>query len=604
MTMSDILSQWYWREPLWLLLALYPLVLLFWRKAKHRVSLHRYADPHLHPWVAAPRETHDHGLQRPTLSSFLIWSLIATAASGPRLLQHAPVELLPPQASAFVIIDHSRSMQARDIYPNRLQYAHSLLRQWILNMDNRRIGIIVFAGASHVVLPPTADKTNLTRISQVLGDIQLPTHGSAIQSAMQHAYAELSSLDGQKAIILMTDGDFSDDVWESLGSEISKHKTADISLHVLGIGSPSPVPLNDESGQWLLHDNVAVTTRLKEEKLKTLVQARGHSYQRMTDAGQLSLSDVWRPDASRINQAISDRVIWHELFPWFLLPAIILLVFDKIRFIPSYRVMTSGSLMTLGVLMLQLVPQDSLASGESSLQEAHRAWAKQDYARSTSLYARLHGYEARMGEGASCFRENNIECAISAFSEAAWQAKTDQHRGRAAYNLANTFFLQGNFPAAITLYRDALRYQPDTEDYRNNLVFTEEVQQQIELRLAQEAASRELRKQRGLRAMDIDQDIEITPDMSVTLEQNEDEAALLPIDDALLSEYIQRSKAYAGLKNSKGSSFKHQHDWSRFTNDDPAAAARMEFWQKLFEFEEGILVSPSEPIALPGVLPW
>lgn len=104
--------------------------------------------------------------------------------------------------------------------------------------------------------------------------------------------------------------------------------------------------------------------------------------------------------------------------------------------------------------------------------------------------------------------------------------------------------------------------------------------------------------------MDIDEDIEITPDMSVTLAQYADKNALLPIDKALLSEYMQRSKAYAGLQNSKGSTFKHQHDWSRFTNDDPAAAAQMEFWQKLFEFEEGILVSPSEPIALPGVLPW
>lgn len=604
MTMSDFLSQWYWREPLWLLLALYPLILLFWRKAKHRASLHRYADPQLHPWVTAPQETSDHGLQRPMLFSFLIWSLLAIAASGPRLLQQAPLELLPPQASAIVIIDHSRSMQAKDVYPNRLQYAHSVLRQWIQNMGNQRIGIIVFAGASHIVLPPTADKTNLTRISHVLGDIQLPTHGSAIQSALRDAYAELSSLQGEKAVILLTDGDYPDDVWESLDREISKHKTIDTSLHVLGVGSPSPVPLSDDSGQWLLHDNVAVTTRLKEKKLKALVRRQGHSYQRMTDSGQLALSDVWRPVASRINQAMSDRVLWHELFPWFLLPAIILLIVDKIRFSISYRMAASGSLIIVAVLMMQLVPQGAQASGENSLQEAHKAWTKQDYARAASLYAEVHGYEARMGEGASCFRDKNIGCAISAFSEAAWQAKTDKDRGRAAYNLANTFFLQGNFPSAITLYRDALRYQPENGNYQNNLVFTEEVQRQIELRLAQEAASRELRKQRGLRAIDIDQDIEITPDMSVTLAQNEDKNALLPIDEALLSEYMQRSKAYAGLQNSKGSTFKYQHDWSRFTNDDPAAAAQMEFWQKLFEFEEGILVSPSEPIALPGVLPW
>ena len=170
--MSDFLSQWYWREPLWLLLALYPLVLLFWRKAKHRASLHRYADPQLHPWVTAPQETHAHGLQRPMLSSLLIWSLLSIAASGPRLLQQAPVELLPPQASTIVILDHSRSMQAKDVYPDRLQYAHSVLRQWIQTMDNPRIGSVVVAGASHVVLPPTADKTNLTRRRHGLGDSQ------------------------------------------------------------------------------------------------------------------------------------------------------------------------------------------------------------------------------------------------------------------------------------------------------------------------------------------------------------------------------------------------------------------------------------------------
>jgi len=609
-TLQALLGQLYWREPLWLLLVLFPLALLLWKRFMQQTSLRQYADSALHPWVKANRAAKQNYWLM--VSPFVIWLLLGISASGPRLLTVTPDEVQPAQATAIIIVDQSRSMQVSDVHPSRLGLAHNTLSQWAEDSYQTKTGLIIFAGTSHVVLPPTSDVLAISRATRVIRELQLPVHGSAVTAAMKQAVSMLANQDGERAIILLTDGDYEQREWNKLNNIVSELGTHHIDLHMLGVGTPSPITIHDHAGRWLTHNGAAVATRLNEVELKSLATGINVTYDRLNPDVHHQLSTVWQPRTVRLSEEYEDHVLWHELFPWFLIPAVLLLIVQHIRipYIASIRTARIATNMLAAVVLSSLFfqPQSGFASLDDTLRLAHKAWSQKEYEKSASLYAKVEGYEARMGEGASCFRTRDLDCAITAFSQAAWQADTDKRRAMAAYNLGNSFFQQGNFPSAITLYRDALSYQPDEQDYLNNLVFTEEVQQQIELRLWQEAQSLEKQLGPGWQSRRVEQGLEILPDMSVSLDDGVNDDRLsdhrVRLSDEQIRQYMQRSVHYASLETKQGTQYQRQHDWSRFGHADPTAAHRVEFWQRLFEMEEDILVSPETPKILPGVSPW
>ncbi len=600
--MTTLFAQLYWREPLWLLLALVPWLLIIWQKFKQRVLLNQYADPQLHPWIiVSPNNTRQ---RLPIFLQLLIWLLLALSAAGPRLLKMTPDHVLPPQASAVIILDHSRSMLTDDVYPNRLQQASEIVKQWLQEPQKHRLGVIIFAGASHVVMPPNNDPFIFQQTAQLLNNIRLPTHGSVLLSALNQAVEQLNEASGSRAILVLTDGDFSNadlPALREMGVHLNKEK---IELHLLGVGKATKTAIKDGKGGWLLQNDQAVTTHLNELVLRSLAESSGGSYYRLDLKTHQKLKNIWNPKAAKIEHQYLDQVLWKELFMWFLFPALSLILMTHLRF--SRIAIPALMIVTIGVLGQ---PVTSMADTQE-LKKAYAAWQENDFQRAATLYSKAGGYEARMGQGASCFRNQQVVCAINAFSRAAWLAINDQQRGEAAFNLGNSYFKLGDFTSAITLFEDALTYQPEQTKYQQNLNFSEEVQQQIELRLKQEAASASRRAAgAGVRGINVENNTVVTPNMRLTLDNNLTDTSLaranaINLSESQLAEFMQRSQMFASASNAQGEARQVQHDWQRFSNEDPIVARQLDFWQRLFEMEEGILTHPETPKLLPGVQPW
>lgn len=598
--MSLFSEQLYWREPLWILLVLFPLLLMFWRQLQQRHSLRRYADATLLPWLIVPDVQKRHRWL--LVSQFLIWLLFALAAAGPRLLLSAPQDLLPPPGAAVIVIDHSRSMQASDVFPSRLQQAQDMVRQWVQENNKLKLGLVIFSGASHIVLPATSDKQVLQDTVALLNEIQLPTHGSAIVQSLQQAKSLLLEQAGSRAIIMLTDGDVSSEKYKQLAQFTEQLPQENITLHLLGVGTPSPIALADDSGRWLQYDGETVVTRLNEAELKTLAKNENVFYSRLNPDVHNAMRNVWQPAPARIATQHFDEVLWKELFPWFLIPALLLVILNHLS-IP--RLLSPA--VAVIVIAWSVQPLPAQAGEAQTLQQAYTNWQNKNYSAAAKAYAHIDGYQARMGEGASCFRDRQLQCAITAFSRAAWQAGTDEQRGRAAFNLGNSFFRQGDFKSAITLYKDALRYQPQQAAYKNNLAFSEEVQRNIERRLQQEAESQKAAlRRRGESTGDINNErvSEMNRVLGDEIKNGLSEAPRLNFSEEQLAYYMQRSQNFARLSSKQNKRRQRQHDWSRFSNENPVAARRVEYWQRLFELEENIPAHPDTPRILPGVKPW
>ncbi len=94
---------------------------------------------------------------------------------------------LAERATVILVVDTSRSMQARDVAPSRLAAAQEALHTFLREApDDLRVGLIVFAGEAQVATPPTTDH-ELVEAAVVGIDGYLVTGGTAIGDALRTA---------------------------------------------------------------------------------------------------------------------------------------------------------------------------------------------------------------------------------------------------------------------------------------------------------------------------------------------------------------------------------------------------------------------------------
>lgn len=176
-----------------------------------------------------------------------------------------PREQLPASNLVF-LIDVSGSMNSADKLP-LLQQALTML---VGQLDGRdRISMVVYAGASGVVLPPTAGNCKAD-ILNALQQLQAggSTNGAAgIQLAYQLAQQNFIQ-NGVNRVILATDGDFNVGLasTEELIDLIQRKRKAGIALTTLGFGSGN---YNDHLLEQLADEgngNYAYIDRLQEAK--------------------------------------------------------------------------------------------------------------------------------------------------------------------------------------------------------------------------------------------------------------------------------------------------------------------------------------------------
>ena len=96
-------------------------------------------------------------------------------------------QLLKEHATVILVVDTSRSMQAKDVAPTRLGAAQQAIRTFLDHAPKGlRVGLVVFAGEAQVATPPTQDHRLVeTSVDQI--DQYLIYGGTAIGDALETA---------------------------------------------------------------------------------------------------------------------------------------------------------------------------------------------------------------------------------------------------------------------------------------------------------------------------------------------------------------------------------------------------------------------------------
>ena len=134
-----------------------------------------------------------------------------------------------------ITMDVSESMLDTDIYPNRLEAAKEVAKEFVEDRPTDRIGLVLYEGEAYTQAPMTTDHELLL---DQLEDANpgMVTPGTAIGLGLITAVNRLRESDAKsKVIILMTDGlNNSGDIQPMEAAEIAKEMGA--TVYTIGVG--------------------------------------------------------------------------------------------------------------------------------------------------------------------------------------------------------------------------------------------------------------------------------------------------------------------------------------------------------------------------------
>jgi Ca-activated chloride channel homolog len=233
----------------------------------------------------------------------------------------------------IIALDVSNSMLSEDIQPDRLTRAKQAISRLVDNLDNDKIGLIVFAGDAYTQIPITTDYVSAKMFLSTIGPDMVPKQGTAIGAAINLGMKSFSPGEGKsKAIIIITDGENHEDNPVSAAEEAAK---AGIIIHTIGIGSTEgvPVPVNVSGRKEYLKDvdGNTVISKLDEDILKKIAMSTDGSYVRASNTN-IGLDQIFSDIRKMKKQELESTQYteYNDQFQIFAAIALFLLVADFI----------------------------------------------------------------------------------------------------------------------------------------------------------------------------------------------------------------------------------------------------------------------------------
>ena len=242
------------------LLLIVPLMwaIYFYSVYRNRKNMAKYGNPQILQSLAPDVSKYKPGtkffLQQ--LALIVMIFIIARPQMG------AKIETVKKQGVEIIIaLDVSNSMLARDIAPSRLDKAKQMLSKLIDQLDNDKVGLIVFEGDAYTQLPITSDFVSAKMFLSTISPDMVPTQGTAIGRAIALAMNSFTpDQSADKAIIVITDAENHEDDAVQMAKEAAQKG---IMVDVIGIGSeqgaPIPIGGNDTNLRKDNQGNVVIT---------------------------------------------------------------------------------------------------------------------------------------------------------------------------------------------------------------------------------------------------------------------------------------------------------------------------------------------------------
>ena len=453
-------EQFHFLRPEWFVL-LVPFAVLCWRLVRRGSAAgvwQSVCDEALLPYLLVHRKV---GRSPLNLGAFVLGSLLAIVALAGPTWERLPTPVFRDESALVVLLDLSRSMDATDISPSRLDRAKFKITDILRQRRDGQTALVVFAEEPYVVTPLTNDVATIESQLPALRTDIMPSQGSSGASAIEKGL-ELLRQAGMTSgeLLLVTDG---------MGPlELDRAKSiisaAQIRLSILGVGTAEGAPIPDHDGGFITdRGGNIVLEPLLSGQLRTLADSGDGLYQSIrTDEKDVeALLALMDNESNQRNASTTDVLAdrWLEAGPWLLLGLIPLAPFAFRRGI--------------------LVAVAAIGLSATSYPESARAgwWATPDQAAQRQ------------------FNDGNFASAAQTFEDDAWRASANYRAQsyeevlssvgedidpEAQYNMGNALARLGRLEEAIAAYDNTLSMAGDHADAQHNKQLLEDLLEQQE----------------------------------------------------------------------------------------------------------------------------
>lgn len=251
-------------------------------------------------------------------------SLIIVALARPQ--SSSTKETVKTEGVDIVIaIDVSTSMLAEDFKPNRIDAAKETAKEFIMNRQNDRIGLVVFSGESFTQCPVTIDHDILINLMSEIKSGMIED-GTAIGMGLATSVSRLQTSKAKsKIVILLTDGVNNQGFVAPLtAAEIAAE--FGIKVYTIGVGTKGKAPYPVQTPFGTRYQNVDV--EIDEAVLKDIANATNGKYFRATNNKALKgiYEEIDKLEKTEID--VSSFTRYSEEFKPFLILALLLFGID------------------------------------------------------------------------------------------------------------------------------------------------------------------------------------------------------------------------------------------------------------------------------------
>jgi Ca-activated chloride channel family protein len=391
-------------------------------------------------------------------------------------------------------LDASLSMLAQDDKPSRLERMKQEVRRFRAAAPGDRIALLAFAGRSYILSPLTNDDGAIGLFLDNLDPSVVGQAGTALEPTIRQGVELLHAARGAggRALVVLSDGEAFDD----RGASLQAAKAArddDIAVVTVGFGSSegTTIPIVEGGRESAKRDDDGniVITKYDPSILRDVAQAAGGEFigAEEGDKGARIHRALTRLDAAQ--REVQEGRARPLRVTWFLLPALLLLLFDAWR-LDGGRFDRLRRVLHIGAAVLVMwLPRPLHAQGEDAalrLFEQGRPMAAAQLWR-----ARIAKGDARpitlYNYGTAMLAADSLVPAIEALERAAMSPDGDTRR-RALYNLGLAHLRRAQRPdapdaqrsagSAIQAYRTLLMQRPNDADARWNYELALQVRQQ------------------------------------------------------------------------------------------------------------------------------
>ena len=221
----------------------------------------------------------------PLSVSLLLWVFLSLALAGPTWKQQES-PFSEDIAALVITLDVSASMQQSDIQPSRLERAKQKIQDLLELRPGGPVGLIVFAGTAHAVIPLTNDADVINNFLSAITTRMMPRTGKFPEKSLVIAEQMLADSPVPGTVLLIGDG-ISPETQASFDSYFSSRPHQ---LLVLGVGQISAEKTDSETS----------LIPLEVTALKKLAGDSGGYYQSLT---------LDKQDVGNLNRRIDNHLV-------------------------------------------------------------------------------------------------------------------------------------------------------------------------------------------------------------------------------------------------------------------------------------------------------